>query len=53
MTSQENLGEITQEFVGRMRQAVEELEEIVSKGSTFVPTNVTTPLDRVVRAFNK
>jgi len=53
MTSSENLGEIAQEFVGRMCQAMEGLEELVAKGSTLVPTNVTTPPDHVVRAFKK
>jgi len=53
MTSPENLGEIAQEFVRRMHQAVEGLEELVAKGSTHGPTNVTTLSDRVVRVFEK
>jgi len=36
-----------------MHQAVEGLEELVAKGITHVPTNVTTPSDSVVRVFEK
>jgi len=53
MTSPDNSGDITREFIGRMHQAVEGLEELVAKGSTLVPTNVTTPPDHVVRTFKK
>ncbi|XP_070050492.1 uncharacterized protein [Nicotiana tomentosiformis] len=53
MTVPLNLGELTQEFIGRMRRAVEGLEELVAKGSVLLPTNVTAPPDLVVRESEK
>nr|XP_009758295.1 PREDICTED: uncharacterized protein LOC104211004 [Nicotiana sylvestris] len=48
-----NLGEIAHKFVGRMRQAVEGLKELIVKGSVLVPANITAPPERVVRASKK
>ena len=53
MTAPLNLGKITQEFVGRMRRAVEGLEELIANGSVLIPSTITAAPDRVVRESKK
>ena len=46
-----NLRELSQEFVRRIYRAMEGLVELVAKGSTLVPINVSAPPDHVVYQY--